>query len=95
MHRVVDHEVAVHRAADRVHEGSDVLQDDRPDRHRIDEVTVADVEMEDARAGPQEDVDLFAEAREVRRIKRRLDLDRPDPVPPGHRGSDSTPSVGR
>ena len=33
---------------------------------------------------PRLHLDLFTEAREVRCIERRLDLDRPHPVPPRH-----------
>ena len=83
--RVVDHQVAVDGTAlDRVHARRDRLEHDRADRDRLDEVTVADVEVEDARARAQQNIDLLAEAREVGRIERGLDLDRPDPLPPGH-----------
>src|SRR5207253_4778658 len=43
----------------------DGLEDDRPDRDRLDEVTVAHVEMEDADTGAHEHVDLLAQPREV------------------------------
>ena len=83
--RVVDHQVAVDRGAlDGVDERRDRLQHDRPHRDRLDEMAVADVEVEDARAGPQQHLDLLAEVREVRRIQRRLDLHGSDPVLPGH-----------
>ena len=57
---VVDHEVAVEHAAPLVHEAGDRLQDDRADRDRLDEVAVADVEVEDARAGVEQLLDLLA-----------------------------------
>ena len=47
-------------------------------------MAVADVEVEDAATGVEQRVDLLAEAREVGAVERRLDLDRPDPVAPGH-----------
>src|SRR5205814_8158667 len=64
-------------------------------RHRRYEVPVAGVEVEDARSGAQENVDLLAEAREVRRVERRLDLDSPDPGVPGHAAPDHTTLHGR
>ena len=82
--RVVDHQVAVDPAAVLVDERRDRAQHDRADRHRRDEVAVADVEVEDAGAGVQQGLDLLAEPREVRRVERRLDLDRPNPVAPRH-----------
>ena len=62
----------------------DRLEHDRPHRDRLDEVPVADVEVEDAHVGAQENVDLLAELREVRPVERRLDLDGADPLLPGH-----------
>jgi hypothetical protein len=47
-------------------------------------VTVADVEVKDARSRSEQDVDLLTEVREVGRIERRLDFHCSDPVPPGH-----------
>ena len=82
--RVVDHQVAVDATAVLVDHRSDRAQHDGADRHRRDEVAVADVEVEDARARVQQVLDLLAEPREVRRVQRRLDLDRPHPVLPGH-----------
>ena len=90
--RVVDHQVAVEHAAGVVHERRDRLEHDGPDRDRLDEVPVADVEVEDAAAGAQEHVDLLAEAREVRRVERRLDLDRPDPARPRPRAQSTARS---
>src|SRR5712691_994910 len=81
---VVDHQVAVDHAAAAVDERRDRLEHDRPHRHRLDEVTVADVEMEDASARVHEDADLLAEVGKVRRVQRRLDLHHPHPVAPGH-----------
>ena len=82
---VVDHQVAVDRGAfDGVHERGDVLEHDRAHGDRLDEMAVAHVEVEDARAGAEQDVDLLAERCEVRRVERRFDFDRPDPVSPGH-----------
>ncbi len=73
--RVVDHEVTVEHAARVVHARRDRAEDDRADRDGLDEVPVPDVEVKDATAGVEEDVDLLAEAREVGRVERRLDLD--------------------
>ncbi len=82
---VGDHQVAVEHAAPRVHQRSDRPQDDRADRHRGHEVPVPDVEMEDAAARVEQPLDLLAEAREVGRVQRRLDLDViADPVAPPH-----------
>ena len=82
---VVDHEVAVERAVHPVHQRRDPLQDDGTHRDRLDEVAVADVEVEDAHAGAQHDLGFLSESREVRGVEGRLDLDRPHPVPPAHR----------
>ncbi len=82
--RVVDHQVAVDASVLRVDHRCDRAQHDRPDRHRRDEMAVADVEVEDADAGVQQGLDLLAELREVRRVQRRLDLDGPHPVAPSH-----------
>ena len=79
--RVVDHQVAVEHPAGLVHERRDRLEHDRPDRDGLDEVAVADVEVEDAAAGGEERLDLLAEAREVGRVERRLDLRRSAPTP--------------
>ena len=49
--RVVDHQVAVDPAAEVVDVRRDRAQHDRADRHRWDEMPVADVEVEDACAG--------------------------------------------
>ena len=46
-----------------------------PDRDLGDEVAVADVEVEDPRAGVVKRFELLAEPREVGRVDRRLDLD--------------------
>ena len=70
----LDHQVAVDHASGRVDHRRDRAQHDRPDRHRRDEVPVADVEVEDAAAGREEHVDLLTEAGEVGGIERRLDL---------------------
>ena len=82
--RVVDHQMAVDPAVHPVDHRRDRTQDDRPDRHRRDEVPVADVEVEDPDAGVEQELDLVAEAREVRRVDGRLDLDRANPLPPRH-----------
>ena len=83
-HRIVDHEVAVQRTVHAVHDRRDRPQHDRAHRDRLDEMPVADVEVEDPHAGPQQDVHLFAELREVGRIDGGLDLDRAHPVLPAH-----------
>ena len=80
----LDHQVAVEDAAALVDERRDRLEDDRADRDRLDEVPVADVELEDLRARVHDDLDLLAEPREVRRVERRLDLDSAHPVLPAH-----------
>ena len=85
--RVVDHQVAVEHAACVVHERRDRLEHDGADRHGLDEVAVADVEVEDACAGVQQHADLLPEPVEVRRVERRLDLDHSDPVALGHRST--------
>jgi hypothetical protein len=82
--RLLDHQVAVEHPAEPVDERRNRLEDDRPHRDRRDEVPVADVEVEDPRAGAEERLALLPEARQVGRVERRLDLDRPDPVLPGH-----------
>src|SRR5207248_2204951 len=84
--RVVDHQVTVEHPAGPVHERRDRLEDHGSDRDGLDEVAVADVEVEDAAAGAQEDVDLLAEACEVGRIERRFDLRVPHPLRPAHPG---------
>src|SRR6185312_4019617 len=77
--------MAVEHASPLVHARGDRAEDDRPDRDRLDEVPVSDVEVEDAAAGVEQHVDLLAEAREVGRVERRLDLDVPSPRVPRHR----------
>ena len=67
LRRLVDHQVAVEHAARLVHERRDRLEHDRPDRHRLDEVPVADVEVEDR----------GARARAARRPARRAARSRP------------------
>jgi hypothetical protein len=52
--RVVDHQVTVHDAADRMHERRDVLQHDGADRDRFDEVPITDIEVEDTGTAAQE-----------------------------------------
>ena len=81
---LVDHQVAVEHALLPVDERRDRLEHDGADRDRLDEVPVADVEVEDARPGAQQDLDLLAEAREVGRVQGRLHLDRADPAIPSH-----------
>ena len=92
--RVVDHQVAVEHPACVVHERRDRLEHDGPDRHGLDEVAVADVEVEDAAPGLQEHVDLLAEAREVRRVERRLDFRVPHPLAPAHPGDRTAARAG-
>ena len=81
------HEMTVDVTVARVDDRRDPLEDDRADRDRLDEVAVADVEVEDARARPQQHLDLLAETREVGRVERRLDFHRSDPVVPAHLGA--------
>jgi len=77
--------------------GCRIFHFDVGDGHFVEPVTmgpivlkdVADVEVEDPAAAAAEVLDLLAQAREVRRVERRLDLHRPDPVPPGHRSPGS------
>ena len=78
--RVVDHQMAVECAAALVHERRDRLQHDRADRHGLDEMSVADVEVEDTHTGVQERLDLLAEPCEVGGVDRRLELE----VAPDH-----------
>ena len=84
MLRIVDHQVTVEDAALAVHERLDRVEHDRPDRDRLDEVAVADVEVEGPCTGAQERVDLLAEPREVGRVQRRLNFDRSRPARPEH-----------
>ena len=72
---VVHHQVAVEHAAAVVDERRDRVEHDRADRHRLDEVAVADVEVEDAGAGVQELARSARRAGEVGRVERRLHLD--------------------
>ena len=58
---VVNHEMAVDDPAGAVDQRRDRLEDDGADRDRLDEVTVPDVEVEDARARVQQVIDLLAE----------------------------------
>jgi hypothetical protein len=86
------HQVAIHVRARVVDPLGDPLQDDRAHRDRLHEVAVSHVEVEDPHACTQQDVDLFAEASEVRRVQRRLDLHRSCPVVPAH--ADNSKSTG-
>jgi hypothetical protein len=74
--RLDDHEMAVERPSTGVDQRGDRLQDDRPDRDRLHELSVADVEVEHARTGAEQLLDLLAEPGEVGRVERRLDLGR-------------------
>ena len=80
----LDHQMHVDHTAVPVDQRRDRREDDRAHRDRLDEVAVADVEMEDAAFGREQLFDLVAEVGEVRPVERRLDLDRPNPIPPGH-----------
>ena len=82
--RRLGHQVAVDHAVHPMDLLRDRLQHDRADRDRLDEVAVANVEVEDANAGAHQRLDLLAESREIRRIEGRLDLDRPHPLGPRH-----------
>ena len=82
--RVVDHQVAVEHAARLVDERRDRLEHDGPDRDRLDEVAVADVEVEDAAAGV---AGARRSARRAARSPPRRATARsrvPHPVAPGH-----------
>ena len=59
--RPLDHQVHVECAAARVNARRDPLQHDRADRDRLDEMAVADVEVEDAAVRVEQGVDLLAE----------------------------------
>src|SRR5215210_3115261 len=82
--RVVDHEMAVDPPAPAVDQRGDRLQNDRADRHGLDEMAVPDVEMKDPRPRAKEVLDLVAEAGEVSRVEGRLDLRGSHPLPPAH-----------
>ena len=84
--RALDHQVAVEHAAEPVHERRDRLEDDRANRDRLHEVTVADVELEDARPRVHDADEICAEIREVGRVDRRLDLGAAHPFVPAHAG---------
>ena len=71
---IVDHQMAVHATAGLVDERRDRLDDDGADRHGRDELPVADVDVEDPRAGVDEALDLVTEAEEVGRVEGGLDL---------------------
>src|SRR3990170_3750087 len=78
------HEVAVQSSSPSAHQGRDRGEDDRADGDLGDEVAVAGVEVEDPRAHVDQQAELLAEPREVRRIDRRLDLDSVCPLRPAH-----------
>ena len=80
-----DHEMAVEPRAPAADERRDGSEHDRADGDLRDEVAVAHVEVEHPRAGRLQRVELVAEAREVGRVDRRLDLDRVCPLGPAHR----------
>ena len=84
--RVLGHQVDVEDSAPLAEQRRDRLQDDRPDRDRLDEVPVADVELEDLGAGVEQLGQLVAEPREVGRVDGRLDLGAARPVAPTHGG---------
>src|SRR5829696_1389368 len=90
MRRVVDHQMAVDPAAELVDLRRDRAEHDRANRHRRDEVPVPDVEVEHLRTFVRQVGDLLTEAPEVRRVERRLDLERPDPVAPANAGDPTT-----
>ena len=58
---LVDHHVHVEPAAEAVDERRDRLEHDRADRDRLDEVAVADVEVEHQHTGAHQVLDLLAE----------------------------------
>ena len=80
----LDHQVAVERPHRTGGRSANRLEDDRPDRDRLDEMSVTHVELEDPRSGPQQAFELVTEAREIRRVDRRLDLRSAYPVVPAH-----------
>jgi hypothetical protein len=79
-----DHQVAVEDASTLMDERRDRFEHDRPDRDRLDELSVADVELEDLRARVHHRFELLAEPREVGSVDRRLDLEPAHPVCPTH-----------
>ena len=82
-----DHQMAVEHRPPAVHQWRDRGEDDRADRDLGDEVAVPGVEVEDPRARLDQRAELLTETREVRRVDRRLDLDRACPVAPSHRSA--------
>ena len=82
---VVHHEMDVEDAAALAKERRDRLGHDRADRDRLDEVPVADVELEDLRAALEQGHHVVAQSREIRRVDRRLDLGPAHPLVPAHR----------
>ncbi len=83
---VVHHQVDVQDPALLAEDRRDRLRDDRPDRDRLDEVPVADIELEDLRAAVEQGRHVPAEVGEVRRVDRRFDLGPAHPLVPAHAG---------
>jgi hypothetical protein len=73
--RLGDHQVTVDKRPTHMDERGDRLEHYRPHRDRLDEVPIADVEVEDPGPGIDELLDLSAEIGEVGRVQRRLYLD--------------------
>src|SRR6059058_1041859 len=82
--RRLDHQVDVDPAAAVVNQASNRPKHDWADDDRLDEMPVAHVVMENARAGGEELLDLLAKLCEVGRVEGGLDLGLSQPVPPGH-----------
>src|SRR5207302_2513093 len=80
----LDHQVNVDAAAAAVDQVSDRLEHHRPDDDRLDEVSVPDVVVEDARPRAEQLLDLLSKPREVGRIEGGLDLGLSQPVRPSH-----------
>ena len=65
---VADLQVAVDHAFELVDERRDRLEDDRANGDGLDEMAVADVEVEEPGTRPDQVVDLIAEPEEVARV---------------------------
>jgi hypothetical protein len=95
LRRPFDHQVQVDGAAAAVDQRGDRLEHDRAHRDRLDEVSVADVEVKHPAARLHQRLDLCAEVREVGSVERRLDLGGANPAAPGHARDPTVRAIAR